>query len=96
MSVYSSSSSASLVSATLYNIMSSIPDVCDEINRCSYEYESPFKVWLGTKLVLCVTKPEHLELILNHQSTLNKSSMYDEVKLVFGSSLGTAPGTRSN
>lgn len=55
-------------------------------------YESPIKISLGKLPFFIVTKPEHIEVMLNHPMALSKIYFYKFVKPVVGKGLFSAPG----
>ncbi|KAL3280353.1 hypothetical protein HHI36_017842 [Cryptolaemus montrouzieri] len=54
-------------------------------------YPDLFKYWLGPKLIFGISKPEHMEIILNQHQCLEKDSNYDFTRIYLGNGLLTAP-----
>lgn len=50
------------------------------------------KIWLGKDLTYLVTKPEHVEAILNSPHALEKMEAYDYTSVLIGKGLLTGPG----
>lgn len=54
-------------------------------------YPGLSKAWMGPDLYYLVTKPEYLEVILNHPSTLEKMELYRFTKPIVGDGLISSP-----
>lgn len=57
-----------------------------------YKDEALFRLWLGQEPVVCVWKPEMVELVLNDSFLLEKSYHYDFLRPWLGNGLLTSPG----
>lgn len=57
-----------------------------------YRDEPLFRLWLGQQPVVCVWKPEMVELVLNDSLLLEKSYHYDFLRPWLGNGLLTSPG----
>lgn len=57
-----------------------------------YKEEPLFRLWLGQEPVVCVWKPEIVELVLNDSFLLEKSYHYDFLRPWLGNGLLTSPG----
>lgn len=57
-----------------------------------YKDEPLFRLWLGQEPVVCVWKPEMVELVLNDSFLLEKSYHYDFLRPWLGNGLLTSPG----
>ncbi|KAL3271099.1 hypothetical protein HHI36_021595 [Cryptolaemus montrouzieri] len=55
------------------------------------DYPNVMKYWLGPKLMIAVTKPEYLQIIMNHPDCLEKDSSYRFLKKYVGNGLISAP-----
>nr|XP_018900256.1 PREDICTED: cytochrome P450 4C1-like [Bemisia tabaci] len=73
-----------LFNRTYYDLLRIITGLCQE-------YGSPFKIWLGSRLVVFITKPEDIQIILNSSKTLEKDNVYMFVEAMVGAGLLTAP-----
>ncbi|XP_072159839.1 cytochrome P450 4C1 isoform X2 [Bemisia tabaci] len=73
-----------LLNRTHYDLLRIITGLCEE-------YGSPFKFWLGSKLVVFITKPEDIQIILNSSKTLGKDVVYKFFDALVGDGLATAP-----
>lgn len=57
-----------------------------------YKNEALFRLWLGNEPVVCVWKPEIIELVLGDNNLLEKSYHYDFLRPWLGNGLLTSPG----
>ena len=57
-----------------------------------YRDEPLFRLWIGQEPVVCVWKPEMVELVLNDSFLLEKSYHYDFLRPWLGNGLLTSPG----
>nr|XP_018915914.1 PREDICTED: cytochrome P450 4C1-like [Bemisia tabaci] len=73
-----------LLNKTQYDLLWTITGLCEE-------YRSPFKFWLGSKLLVFITKPEDIQIILNSSKTLGKDDIYKFFDAAAGTGLVTAP-----
>lgn len=48
------------------------------------KYGSTFRLWLGTTLTVCITKPEDFVIILNSSNALRKADPYDLITPILG------------
>nr|XP_018900251.1 PREDICTED: cytochrome P450 4C1-like isoform X2 [Bemisia tabaci] len=73
-----------LLNRTYYDLLWTVTGLCEE-------YGSPFKFWLGSKLLVFITKPEDIQIILNSSKTLDKDEVYKFSEAAVGTGLVTAP-----
>lgn len=57
-----------------------------------YKNETLFRLWIGREPVVCVWKPEIIELVLGDNTLLEKSYHYDFLRPWLGNGLLTSPG----
>jgi len=57
-----------------------------------YKDEALFRLWIGQEPVICVWKPEMVEIVLNDSFLLEKSYHYDFLRPWLGNGLLTSPG----
>nr|XP_018900345.1 PREDICTED: cytochrome P450 4C1-like isoform X1 [Bemisia tabaci] len=69
-------------------------DILWNLRNLSKTYKSPFRLWLGGKLCVFITKPEDLQIIFNSPKTLEKDALYGFLEKAVGTGLGTAPVTK--
>ncbi|CAH0394423.1 unnamed protein product [Bemisia tabaci] len=75
----------SLLNKTHYDLLWIVTGYCEE-------YGSPSKFWLGSKLLVFITKPEDIQIILNSSKTLAKDAVFYKVgQAGIGTGLITAP-----
>ncbi|KAG5324382.1 C4G15 protein, partial [Acromyrmex heyeri] len=67
----------------------------DFLNVCikfAETYPSPFRIWIGPKLIITIYEPNQIKIILQNRHCLNKSLVYKCLEPIFGMGLVTAPG----
>ncbi|XP_072159666.1 cytochrome P450 4C1-like [Bemisia tabaci] len=67
------------------------PDLLRIVTEQCEEYGSPYKFWLGSRLLVVITKPEDIQIILNSSKTLDKGDVYKIFEPVVGAGLVIAP-----
>ncbi|XP_050545279.1 cytochrome P450 4C1-like [Daktulosphaira vitifoliae] len=66
-------------------------DIMEKFIKLNEQYgPEPFKIWLGSSLVLNVTKPEYIQIILNNSNILDRGKLSDFLSCVLGEGLLTA------
>ncbi|XP_018347430.1 PREDICTED: cytochrome P450 4V2-like [Trachymyrmex septentrionalis] len=66
----------------------------DFLNVCikfTETYPSPFRIWIGPKLIITIYEPEQIKIVLQNRHCLNKSLIYKCLEPIFGMGLVTAP-----
>ncbi|XP_044261141.1 cytochrome P450 4C1-like [Tribolium madens] len=69
----------------------SAPDIATRFIKFFEDYPDLGKFWMGEELFYIVTKPEYLEIILNHPGALEKMDMYKYMVPVIGNGLISGP-----
>lgn len=67
-------------------------DLIEDLFLLQKKYGGFFRIWLGSKLLYFVCKPEHCEKILKHPKAMAKDYMYKFINNVTGEGLMTAKG----
>lgn len=60
--------------------------------KFSENHKIPYQLWLGTTLMITISKPEHIEIVLKDQNALDKHMMYDFMKPILYDGLITSKG----
>ncbi|XP_039304511.1 cytochrome P450 4g15 isoform X2 [Solenopsis invicta] len=68
-------------------------DFLNILMRNCDKYLSPFRIWIGPKLLIVIYEPSQIKTVLQSHICVDKSTMYNVVKPLFGSGMLTAPGT---
>ncbi|EFA05711.1 cytochrome P450 4C1 [Tribolium castaneum] len=55
------------------------------------DYPDLAKAWMGPELYYLITKPEYLEVVLNHNATLEKMDLYKFIRPIVGDGLISSP-----
>ncbi|KAI4473569.1 hypothetical protein M0804_015280, partial [Polistes exclamans] len=66
-------------------------DITYKLIKSSENYSSPWRLWLGPKLVLFFDDPEYMKIISDSSYGWEKSELYDFMKPYIGNGLFTAP-----
>ncbi|KAG5311952.1 CP4C1 protein, partial [Pseudoatta argentina] len=62
----------------------------DFLNVCikfAETYPSPFRIWIGPKLIIAIYEPNQIKIILQNRHCLNKSLVYKCLEPIFGMGL---------
>ncbi|XP_039304509.1 cytochrome P450 4g15 isoform X1 [Solenopsis invicta] len=66
-------------------------DFLNILMRNCDKYLSPFRIWIGPKLLIVIYEPSQIKTVLQSHICVDKSTMYNVVKPLFGSGMLTAP-----
>lgn len=58
------------------------------------KYNGFYCVWLGHKLKYFITRPEHVDILLNHPNAIGKEEIYELFECAVGQGLVTARGEK--
>ncbi|KAI4473697.1 hypothetical protein M0804_015224 [Polistes exclamans] len=75
----------------LYMFLGDLKDITHKLIKTSANYSSPWRLWIGPKLVLIFDDPEYINILSNSSYGFEKSNLYDFIKPYFGNGLLTAP-----
>ncbi|XP_066592042.1 cytochrome P450 4C1-like [Prorops nasuta] len=71
-----------------------LEDFLSNVMRITSLYQSPFKFWLGTRLLIIVTEAEQIKTVLSSPKAIEKNDMYKFFRPWMGSGLFTAEGAK--
>ncbi|XP_032689286.1 cytochrome P450 4C1-like isoform X2 [Odontomachus brunneus] len=74
-----------------YFLQRNIDEFLNSITLLTKTYQSPFRFWLGNKLLIFINEPDQVKVILQNPSCLNKNVLYDVTRPWIGKGLITAP-----
>ncbi|XP_043486958.1 cytochrome P450 4g15-like [Polistes fuscatus] len=70
-----------------------LKDITYKLIKLSENYSSPWRLWVGPKLVLFFDDPEYMKIISDGSYGWEKSELYDFMKPYIGNGLFTAPAS---
>ncbi|XP_032667499.1 cytochrome P450 4C1-like isoform X2 [Odontomachus brunneus] len=74
-----------------YFLQRNFDEFLNSISSLMDIYPSPFRFWLGNKLIIFINEPDQIKVILQHPSCFNKNVLYDTLRPWLGTGLITAP-----
>nr|XP_050868883.1 cytochrome P450 4C1-like [Vespula vulgaris] len=77
-----------------YMFLGNIEDITNQFLKISKYYQSLWRIWLGTKLLIMVDDPKYIENILRSTDVIEKSDEYDHLKIAMGDGLFSAPASK--
>ncbi|XP_032663022.1 cytochrome P450 4C1-like isoform X2 [Odontomachus brunneus] len=80
-----------IIGNAYYILQRNFNELLDSVCLLVDTYPSPFRFWLGSKLLISVNEPDQIKTILQNPCCLNKSLIYKVYKAVLGNGLVTAP-----
>lgn len=60
------------------------------------KYDTPFRVWGGSRFIVMLAKPEDIEIILNHPKSLQKAGFYKFFQPITGESIFSQEDSKCN
>ncbi|KAI4476497.1 hypothetical protein M0804_013528 [Polistes exclamans] len=75
----------------LHMFLGDLTDITHKLIKSFANYSSPWRLWIGPKLVLIFDDPENINILSNSSYGFKKSQVYDFIKPYFGNGLLTAP-----
>lgn len=67
-------------------------DILTTLLKLCNRYKFPVKLWLGNRLFFGIADPQHLQIILNDQNSLDKNDIVKFLYPIFGKGLFAATG----
>ncbi|XP_064214477.1 cytochrome P450 4C1-like [Tribolium castaneum] len=80
-----------LLGASYLFLGKSAPEIAERFIKIFEQYPDLAKFWMAEELFYTVTKPEYLEVILNHPGALEKMDMYKYMIPTIGNGLVSGP-----
>ncbi|XP_015189845.1 PREDICTED: cytochrome P450 4g15-like [Polistes dominula] len=77
----------------MHLFLGDLTDSMKKLIQYSAIYSSPWRLWIGSKLILVFDDPENIEIILKSSKIDEKSFLYNFVKYSLGDGLFTAPAS---
>ncbi|XP_018359040.1 PREDICTED: cytochrome P450 4C1-like, partial [Trachymyrmex cornetzi] len=76
-----------------YHFLQRSKDFLNICTKFTETYPSPFRIWIGPKLIIVIYEPDQIKTILQNRHCLNKSLLYKLLEPMFGMGLVTAPAS---
>ncbi|XP_025154266.1 cytochrome P450 4C1-like [Harpegnathos saltator] len=83
-----------IIGNAYYFFQTSFDDLLPSLYKLMDIYPSPFRLWMGNKLIIIISEPDQAKTILQSRYCLNKSKFYDIFKPWIGTGLFTAPASK--
>lgn len=71
----------------LCNYQNSLLDILQSTARMVDKYETPFRLWVGTRFLVGIANPEDFEVVLNNSNCLAKEELYRFFSELIGDSI---------
>ncbi|XP_025154262.1 cytochrome P450 4C1 [Harpegnathos saltator] len=83
-----------IIGNAYYFFQTSFDDLLPSLYKLVDIFPSPFRLWMGNKLIIIISEPDQAKTILQSRYCLNKSKFYDIFKPWMGTGLFTAPASK--